>query len=315
MKTNFLGKDEVRAYLTDFLERLNPPPAVWCPITQSGKDLLRSILDVMPQHSSDQWGGIEIVNIDVDNSGVTWDPETPPERLSGKSVLLLDGAIHSGRMMSLCADEVMKHGASDVFSYALVVKCRSVFIPTLWGIMTADADRTYFLLEKIPNNRLDAGQRPQPPVQLRLLDERHLEVVQVKSGVASIDRVTWGDRYFQMRAVDGTCTYVLERSGVIHGFVTVTIDGSILTIAEIAVDERSRGLGYGGILIRFAETLARHLDCDFVRLNALEARVGFYENEGFKKLDKAPIPLEQEKYLPMEKPILHHHHLSHAGLR
>ena len=50
MITYFFGREEVTAYLKDFLDRLarfDPVPEVWCPLTKSGKDLVGAMLDLV----------------------------------------------------------------------------------------------------------------------------------------------------------------------------------------------------------------------------------------------------------------------------
>ncbi len=301
MKTYFLGAEEVRAYLLDLLERLDPMPTVWCPVTESGASLVTELARLAQSHRPDLLSKVELEPIVAGKDGVAL---LGKSSLEGRGVLVLDGAIHSGRMMSACVEELLKQAPASVITYALVVKRRSVFFPTLWGVMTDDTDRTYFQLEKIPNNRLDAGQASQPAVHLRRLTASH--TVPITSGVPSIDRVTWGDRLFQMQTHPGTCTYVLEQADVALGFVTVHHEPDSLSVGEVVVAEAARGKKYGGILIRFADTLARQTDCKKVRLNAIKDRVPTYTRFGYRKADGGIIRLEQEEYQPMEKAVLYH---------
>jgi N-acetylglutamate synthase-like GNAT family acetyltransferase len=230
--------------------------------------------------------------------------------LAGQTVLLLDGAVHSGRVMSACADHVLKHGASELTSYTLVLKRSSTFIPTIWGLMTDETDRAYFLLNKIPNNRLHAGRTNsvQAPVHIRRLDKGHLSQPPLVCGVPSIDRMTWGDRLFQMQTSHGSsCTYMLERGSTIVGFLSVHEEPNKLNIAEIVVDPALQDTGYGGVLMRFADTLARQTDCALVCLNAIEARVPWYQQRGYEvSAGKQILELENERYQPMERRVLYH---------
>ncbi|MGB7748416.1 MAG: GNAT family N-acetyltransferase [Verrucomicrobiia bacterium] len=56
-------------------------------------------------------------------------------------------------------------------------------------------------------------------------------------------------------------------------------DDKCLFITEIAVDEKQKK-GFGAILMRFADTLARQSNCLCVRLNAIENKITFYEGFG-----------------------------------
>jgi ribosomal protein S18 acetylase RimI-like enzyme len=82
-------------------------------------------------------------------------------------------------------------------------------------------------------------------------------------------------------------------------------DSTSLFITEIAVCETQQGNGYGPILMRFADNLARQSDCLWVRLNAIENKIGFYEGFGYKKIPgREPIKLDGEVYYPMEHRVM-----------
>ncbi|MBI4027617.1 MAG: GNAT family N-acetyltransferase [Verrucomicrobia bacterium] len=315
MKTYFLGKEETNAYLLDFLGRLQeikPIPTVWCPVTESGAELLRALLGLIPEKYPELLSQTVVFPIEVENGSenIRFSKGDPAPAIRGKSVLLLDGAIHSGRMMSKCAEEILRHGPEELSSYSLFVKQHSIFIPTIWGVMIDEADRAYFLLNKIPNNRLNAGKKGQLPLQIQRLDSKHLSQPPIVSNVKSMDRMTWGDRLFQMKVTDGTtCTYVLERTGQIVGFLTVhPFDGSGgLSIDEVVVDSKAQAHGYGGVLVRFADTLARQSNHRLVRLNAIKEKTGFYEKFGYQQVSGAEtIKLDDEEYQPMERKVLYH---------
>ena len=307
MKTYFIGKEEVRGYLVDLLRRLDPMPLVWCPMTASGVALARELATLAPP---DLQTSVEVHAIAVVNEALTLPEESA---VRGRAVLLLDSAVHSGRMMSHCASEILKFAPSSLTTYALAVRRCSSFFPTLWGVMTDEADRPYFLLDSIPNNRLNAGAvRPQPSVHMRLLAESHLSHPPIASGLDSIDRVTWADRLFQMNTTPGTYTYVLERGSEIVGFVTVHQTNDNLSVAEVVVDTTLRDSGYGGILIRFAETLARQGNCQTVRLNAIEARTDLYKRFGYRRSSKPELKLGSEVYHPMEREVLYHQGKRHV---
>jgi ribosomal protein S18 acetylase RimI-like enzyme len=235
---------------------------------------------------------------------------TPPRKvLRGAPVLLFDGAVHSGNMMARCAREVLRHQPADLLTYSLTIKRGSAFIPILWGLMIEESDRAYFLLQRIPNNRMDAGNRPQPFVHLQKLNEEMVNDEPIRSGVKSIDRMTWADRLYQMQTTDSAaCTYLLKRGAESVGFLTLHFSAQVLFIDEIVVKKEDRGQGYAGILLRLGETMARQAGCRSIRLNAIEKRKEVYM--GFKHL---PLPgastltLGSEQYHPLEKAVLYHH--------
>jgi GNAT superfamily N-acetyltransferase len=319
MTTYYLSRDETRAYLLDLLrrlERFESRPTVWCPITRSGEALLGLLVELATQEFPHLIEEVRLVPIDMVNGRTTATfPQDNAEELRGQSVLLLDGAIHSGGMMSACAAEVLKYEPSELASYTLVMKRGSSFIPTLWGLMIEETDRAFFLLDEIPNHRLDAvghngpTRKPQPPVHLQRLDEQMVNAPLLTSGVASMDRIRWSDRHFQMvTSGHQICTYVLRRGAAIAGFVTLHgLPCGGLMVDEVVSDPEKRGIGYGGILMRFADTLARQGKCRVVRLLAIRDKVEWYEKHEFRRVSDAEwIRLDDEEYLPMEKAVLYH---------
>jgi len=316
--TYFLGTEETDAYARDFLSRLDrfeKFPTVWCPITHSGVELLKILVAIIAKEFP-AMPKIRVLSIELDNGNknIRFVGGRPKDVLKGESILLLDGAIHSGSMMSACAEKVLSYGPSELSSYALVVKRGSAFIPTLWGLLISETDRAFFSLKRIPNNRLNAaahddGQKRQPLVHLERLSEAMLKSRRVVTKVASMDRMKWSDRHFQMLASDyHTCTYVLRCGKRIIGYLTMHAlgDGSLM-IDEVAIDNSQQGRHYGGVLMRFADTLSRQGDCPAVRLLAIENNVPFYQKFEYRLVEaQEAIVLDNERYHLMEKVVLFH---------
>jgi len=306
MKTYLLSHDETDKYLRDLIDRLDlNGGTVWCPITKSGTSVLARIARLV----GNQPNAAAVLPISIENGQPIFNQGNPEEVLKGKKVILIDGAIHSGTMMMTCADKILEYDPLDIFSYSLVVKECSRFIPTMWGVMIDEMDRAYFLLEAYPNNRLSASPaKLPPPVHVRKLDENTVSRPPVVSGVDSIDRVRWEDRHFQMQLHDSTaCTYVLERGKLVLGFLTVHISDDVLSIDEIAIDNEQKSKGYGGILMRFADTLGRQLNVQSIRLNAIKAEVDFYKKRGYTEIPgQKPLLLGKEEYFPMSRQVLYH---------
>ncbi len=310
MHAYFLGREEVDAYLRDLLNRMVETtfPTVWCPITESGDDLLRALTAVLQEKHAHLASEIRLLPIEVNDvgRGVHFAGTPPRKVLRGAPVLLFDGAVHSGNMMARCAREVLRHQPAALLTYSLTIKRGSAFIPTLWGLMIEECDRAYFLLDRIPNHRMDAGIRPQPFIHLQKLDEQMVHEEPIPSGVKSIDRMTWADRLYQMQTTDSAaCTYLLKRGAHTVAFLSLHFSAQVLFVDEIVVRKEDRGHGYAGILLRFAETMARQAGCRSVRLNAIEKRKDLYL--GFEYL---PVPsassltLGKEQYHPLEKAVL-----------
>jgi N-acetylglutamate synthase-like GNAT family acetyltransferase len=124
-----------------------------------------------------------------------------------------------------------------------------------------------------------------------------------------MDRVTWGDRWFDMaESEQNRCTYLLETAAGVIAYLTVHYDGNSCLIAdEVAVDVRKTKQGYGGVLLRFADTLARHHGCQKVRINAIKEQIDWYTRSGYALVPgRDPLPLDGEEYFPMERVVLYH---------
>ena len=127
MHTIFLSDQEVDGYLRHLLadlERMDAGiPPVWCAIGISGGILSqRAMLILEAEGKADQ---IQNVFLDYDrkNGTVSFrDKEDPKRFISGARVLLIDGSIHSGNTFRTAYKAVESTGASDIISYALVVR-------------------------------------------------------------------------------------------------------------------------------------------------------------------------------------------------
>ena len=222
------------------------------------------------------------------------------------SALIIDGAVHSGASMARAARDVAASGAPCVLSYSFVVKRTSVFIPNYFSILIEEHDRPYFQLDVIPNNLL---QEEAPFGILRRIsaDDVNRSQAFLRTGVASIDRVSLGDLWYSDRK-DGARVFLYECDGAIASYISFLInDNNSLYIDLVAADSAFKGRGIGGVLMRWAGTYARSNCCSAIELNAHVDRVDFYRQYGF-----AVIPGAEEidigggeKYILMRKPIIY----------
>jgi ribosomal protein S18 acetylase RimI-like enzyme len=315
MITYFVGSEEVRAYLRELVKRLkecDPVPNLWCPLTESGVNLLDPLMDIIQEDAPELIGKVAVASIYFDDQRKVFkfSSKTFAKDVRNRNILLFDAAVHSGGTMGNALKKLREFGAAKVTTYSLVLKRGSRFIPSLWGVMVNDQDRAYFLLERTPNNRLTTHlSEKHPYLHLRRLSDDDVKERPVKCGVASMDRVTWEDRRFDMiESEQQRCTYLLETSRGIVGYLTVHSDGpGAFAIDEVAVAKRHQKSGYGGVLLRFADTFARHGDFRRIRLSAIKNMVDWYRKFGYELVPgRSPIPLGGEEYIPMERVILHH---------
>jgi GNAT superfamily N-acetyltransferase len=271
--------------------------------------MLDSLIDLVQANHQNLIDKVTVLPIYTCNGSdkINFQGKTPSKTVFKKNVLLFDSVIHSGSTMTKAVDKLMGFGAKTVCSYTLVVKRGSSFIPTMWGVMIDDSDRVFLLLDVIPNQRLHAGSRKISSVHIQQLNEHHLENPKITSGVKSLDRVTWGDRFFDMSASEQSrCSYVLQAGKKALGYLTVHLAKSdCMVIDEIVVDKKHHNKGFGSILIRFAHTIARQSNCGSVRLFAHKKQLDFYDKNSYKATSHRPICVDGEDYVSMERTILH----------
>ncbi|HWB04285.1 MAG TPA: GNAT family N-acetyltransferase [Verrucomicrobiales bacterium] len=313
MITHFLTEETVAAFLEELLERLREmdnPPDTFFAVTGSGVELLGRLGKLIEKKPECVLRSAKLASF-----GKTHDNELHLRGLvdaevTGRRCLLLDSAIHTGGLMNRCRQKLVELKASEICSYSLVVKRGSRHIPTFWGVMIDDLDRAYFCLERIPNNRLSSGNRKnQSHVTISVLDKAHIKYPPVSAGVNSMDRLTWSDRLFAIEASSrerAVRTYVLEKADKVIGFLSTHHDKGSFSVDEVVLDESYRGQGLGGVLIRFAVTIARHHNSRRIGLYAIAEKVELYEKLGFHLVPGAkPIQLDDETYHPMSKRLLH----------
>jgi GNAT superfamily N-acetyltransferase len=316
MITNYIGDQEVFGYLRDLVGRLGtcqPLPELWCPLTPSGLRLLEPMLKVVADVAPTLADRVSVTPMIQDNGKELQFFDGAADTFRGKHVFLFDSAVHSGTTMQRAQDLIRGFGAADVCTYALVIKRRTCFIPSMWGVMVNDEDRAFFLLPEIPNNRLTTTRNPHDVyLSARLLTQDDVEnLPPVVSGVESLDRPTWGDRFFTMSASsDGQRTYLFQKGGEVLGYLTTHFSGDALVLDEVVTAKAHQKKGVGGVIMRVGDALARHSGCSRVQLNAIEGKVEFYRRAGFEPIAgrKLLILDSTEKYVPMERILLTHLH-------
>ena len=318
MRTYLLSDDDVRRYLTDFVQRLTAlstsgyaPEVILC-LGNSGDKLYDDLGKLA--------GGQAFWN-DADRAFLGYDRKTSqiferrkgervdidPSDFRGKHLILLDSAVHSGRSMADCVIALSRLGASDILTYSLVLKRNSQFIPNFFGLVINEHDRPYFQLDVLPNNRL----RSTPLFgHLRALREGDLndKTGWLNTGVPSIDRVTLSDLWYQ--AKKGCQVFIYEVQGRIAGVVQFRCEdkGGVrsLIIDLIAVHSDFRDQGFGSPMIRWACTYARASRCIFVDLDTHQDQRAKYEKFGFRATGAETCDLGNgEVYRPMRKKIIY----------
>lgn len=318
MNTIFLGHDEVDAYCKDIVNRLRQLPSgfpdVICPIGESGKRLLLA----MSNQIQDLNNTVRIVPIFYDKQSCKASLKSPSDATAvaeAKFALVLDSSVHSGKSMLAALRLVQANGSKSSIAYSLVIKQSSRFVPHYFGLVVGDHDRAIFMLNSIPNNRLFAGNGYHPIGIFRRIEpsDANREQQCIDTGVPSLDKISWGDLYYEHR-VNGYDVIVVEDGMHLAGFIKIKIKrGDTLFIDVIANDKNYRGKGIGGALMRYVENMGRSLKLSSVELWSIENQVSFYRDKcEFSVVEGEPIidAGGGEQYTLMRRRLLYHFDLS-----
>lgn len=317
MLTYFLGDEEVTAYCRDLVSRLtklNDFPTYWFALGLSGRKVVDRLLELLPPPFRDQVV-LGVAYLDRVEDKILFSDKTPFEgvNLRGKSVLLIDAAVHSGRSMYKLATSVQAAGAEEITSYTLVLKRGAMMIPTFFGVIIDDKDRIYFDLPVLPNNRLAS---PAPCGVLRAMVPSDVERAIVEVPAPFIG-MTVGDLVYDQETHDAH-VYIFEYKGEIVGFVNFRKLGSTLFIDGWYGAKRTTPDGakmkIGSSLFRWTETWARSSRCDRIKLWAYEGAIATYEFMGFKPTETDWRTLSSgQRYRVMERKILYNIQLAASG--
>jgi GNAT superfamily N-acetyltransferase/hypoxanthine phosphoribosyltransferase len=300
MFVHYFSKEQISLYLKDLADRLrrsNVPP-IWVALSDSGGALVNELLEVAPDLEKEV--AIVVARLDRDTGQVIFEQTEAnelPELICGKNVLVFDSVLRTGKSMQAVVRALAAFKPKGICTYAFSIRSRCAFVPSFWAVKIDDHDRAYLLLDSLPNNRLNDANAY---LHLRILESADCGSMSVTSTLASMDRITWGDRVFDMcNSESGRLTYLLEMGSEIVGYLTVSHrkEGSLM-VDEIAVDVAHQGKGLAGVLMRWAETMARKSRVLSIDLWAIENRVDMYKRYGYQASGRV-INVDGERYHKM----------------
>ncbi len=302
MITYYLGDAEVKGYARDLARRLSagPFPEVWLAMGQSGNRMAALVAEFLPEMCKQQ---LKVVRSawDRTRSEVTFLDTFDSIDLTAVKVLVIDSAIHSGSSMFAVCEKLVTLGADNVISYSLVLKRNSSFIPTFFGVLIGDEDRSYFQLDELPNNRL---MKKDGFGYIRPIIDADISRQTIRVGAEAVE-VSFGDLVYENRARKSS-VYLYMNGKDVCGYVSFCILGGRLFIDTVASGEEYRGRGVGSALVRWAETLARSCRCEVVELWSIGDRVGFYEDLGFSIVEGKKITYDRNtSFIYMQRKILY----------
>lgn len=316
MHTYHLSDAVLNCYLKDFLGRLqklrSEAPKRWLTLGISGERLGRELYKLARGGGSSEFQDITFLRLAFDRESKSVKIREARGALSEipwldeKPILLIDSAVHSGSSMRHVVDALRAKGATCVFSYTLVLKRTSEFIPTWFAMLIDEHDRAFFQLDRLPNNRL--ADKP-PAGMLRLLQENDVKRAPdfVDCEVPSIKRVTFGDLWYEVRA-HGQKVFLYEINGKVVGFVSFHVtDRGAMLLDIVARDTSTKEMKVGALLLRWAEAYARSSRCQAIDLWAHEPLVRHYQEiEYHPVVGMEPLLAGGgERYIRMRKRILY----------
>lgn len=93
------------------------------------------------------------------------------------------------------------------------------------------------------------------------------------------------DDYRQQVAAERV--HVLESAGQVRGFVVLIHHDEYLLLDNLAVDPGAQGLGYGRLLLGFAERQARHGSIRLYTNEAMTENIALYTRKGYVETHRA----------------------------
>ncbi len=287
MQTYLLSDDDVARYASDFLARLellgSRQAMVWVSLGLSG-DRFVDVLDSLLEGQGKDLPEIAMLTVDRLSGEVIFrndDSLGMIERAvaTGSPVVLLDSAVHSGRTMRRVAKLLFDKGVSEVVSYSLIIKQTSEFVPTFFGLMIGESDRAFFQLQMIPNHRLTIRK---PVGILRALDQGDVDKGFVNTESPSVNQKTFGDLFY-LAHTQHFRVYVYEVGSRIVGVLAFTmLANRSLFVDLIARDKEFKDARIGGMLLRWAETYARHNGCLAITLMSISEAIPAYKRYEFE---------------------------------
>ena len=212
---------------------------------------------------------------------------------SGRSLLICDGIVNSGRTMFAVRSHLLAKGASEVLSAALVVRNGSRFIPNFYVVGIDAHDAIFFDSDRYPVRQTQVGTiRMADPV---LDGDGVLEVPEtyVSSSIAD---------YLYTQARDPSWkTYVIETNGgKLAGMLHFRHDrDSTVFFDTLAVSVPFRGLHFAAALLGFLDEYCRFNRVSRCTMFAIEDKVGMYEAIGYRITGKT-LALPYGKFCEME---------------
>jgi len=254
---------------------------------------------------------IQVSKADYEREGrsIVFEPSTSGLDFSNEAVLLIDSAIHTGSSMQALIASLKSAGAKRILSYGLVLKEGSLLIPTYFGVIIDDKDRTYFELDCIPNNRLH-DTKTMDGVLRALTETDANTTIDVGS---PFEGLCVGDLLYD-KETRSSKIFGYEEGGKLTGFISFRKNGNSLFIDALGVVASRRKFGISSALCRWAETWGRSVECLAVELWGYEQALEVYDYFGYKPVNDEWRTLGlNHRFKLMRKPLLYNIKVTQEG--
>ncbi len=294
MNDLFLSKATIDAYLRDLLLRLyggkdSPKPQIWCSIGTSGGEICSEMLALVPPSLKAKIGFVKI-NLDRSLSGgVSFHDVTPnAEKLtdevaisyfSGKTVLLIDGLVHSGGTIRASYNAIKQYNPSALISYSTIVRESSAFIPNYFSVLIGKYEHAWLSFvnkQEFPNKRFDGFGC------IRKIDFEEDLTQEIPTAAANSRFETWQDISYNCSKYNYKC-YVYEKNGIIQGYLVCVVEKvkKELLVVSLVIDTKYKGNFIPGDLLRWMETYANAKHLKKLLIWVTKAEYEFFQDLGY----------------------------------
>ena len=219
--------------------------------------------------------------------------EIDPEGLKGRSVLICDSIVNTGKTLSQLRLRFQQLGVKEVRTLTIFLRRGATFIPNFWVSDINKDEVVFFGIDRYPINTYHKG-------NIQKLESSHCGL-EVNCGKQFIHSVI--DDYYFRQCIDPTyCGYVLEDDDRTAGLLFFKHIGQHQIYLEaLGVDSDVQGRGYGSTLIEFFDDYCSMSGILSVKLYAHGSAVSFWNDIEFVHTGREFASPKYGKFYEMEK--------------
>ena len=318
MHTYLPADSTIKAYLKDYLQKLDLADdtedrrarlskIVWVPLGNSGAILVKRLWELLPGslknycvsfHPTFARYDRKIKQMSFPNNPFPLDSPETRKRFENREVIVLDSSVHSGESMRTVCNFIQTCSPQLLSTSTLFLKRGAKIVPNYFALLIYDWDRPLFWLQEIPVNRLD-----------KFAYRKNIQLVRLEDSkdVADLDYEEFEkERKIVCVHFEGTFKnqaffhYVCLQKGTVCGRLAFQWiddshqeDGCRIHLIDVIPNVASDIVL---LLVRWAETCARHNRCSFIELSCSDAdtcrrlvEMGFSPVEGTEFLRRRII--------------------------